>query len=94
MRQEENAFIFDFATSLACRPEPVDCLVSDFHGNQYDLTPLARVEGNWQVVDSRSSHSDLRYYINVCRPINPIGNSSCPGNAQILSVTPRCSLFS
>ncbi|XP_062610067.1 cation-independent mannose-6-phosphate receptor-like [Saccostrea cucullata] len=79
VRKEENSYYFDFKTSLACRPQPVDCLVQDQRGNQYDLSPLARAGSNWQVLDTRPHYSDLTYYINVCRPINTIAGSTCPG---------------
>ncbi|XP_056014073.1 cation-independent mannose-6-phosphate receptor-like [Ostrea edulis] len=79
VRKEENAYYFNFKTSLACRPQPVDCLVQDEKGNQYDLSPLARTGTNWQVLDTREDYSDLTYYINVCRPINAIRGSTCPG---------------
>lgn len=79
VRNEENAYYFDFKTSLACRPQPVDCQVQDEKGTQYDLSPLARSGTNWQVLDTRPGYSDLTYYINVCRPINSIAGSTCPG---------------
>lgn len=79
VRKEENAYYFDFKTSLACRPQPVDCRVQDEKGTQYDLSPLARSGTNWQVLDTRPGFSDLTYYINVCRPINSVAGSTCPG---------------
>lgn len=79
VRKEENAYYFDFKTSLACRPQPVDCQVQDEKGTQYDLSPLARSGTNWQVLDTRLGFSDLTYYINVCRPINSVAGSTCPG---------------
>ncbi|KAL5011151.1 hypothetical protein ScPMuIL_013456 [Solemya velum] len=69
-------YIFVFHTALACPPEPVDCLVQDRYGYQYDLTPLSRTTTNWQAIDVRPEHSDLRYFINVCRPLN---ENPCPG---------------
>ena len=88
VRKEENAYYFDFKTALACRPQPVDCQVQDDKGNQYDLSPLARAGTNWQVLDSRADYSDLTYYINVCRPINTIAGSTCPGKA-FMCVSPE-----
>ena len=57
-----------------------DCVCSqDDKGQQYDLTPLAKLTGNWVVVDTRDGHSDIHYHINVCRPVNPTDDFVCPG---------------
>ncbi|XP_070567815.1 cation-independent mannose-6-phosphate receptor-like [Ptychodera flava] len=81
VRKEENRYLFDFETSLACLPESVDCLVSDMQGNQYDLSPLVRENDNWEAVDTRVGYDHLQYHINVCRPLNIPANGeySCPG---------------
>ena len=79
VRKDGTTYIFNFETSLACLPKTVDCLVSDKLGNQYDLNPLAKTGTNWMAVDTRLHHSDLKYFINVCRPLNLIAGSSCPG---------------
>ncbi|CAL1527175.1 unnamed protein product [Lymnaea stagnalis] len=72
---------FHVKTALACAPQPVSCVVQDALGRQYDLTPLAREVGNWVVIDSRPNHGDLRYHINVCRPVNPTAGMTCAGGA-------------
>ncbi|XP_038048004.1 cation-independent mannose-6-phosphate receptor-like [Patiria miniata] len=79
-RQEGNTYIFNFETPLACLPESVDCLVSDDKGNQYDLSSLAKDDGNWEAVDTRPKMT-MSYYINVCRPVNSLGTDTqfCPG---------------
>ncbi|OWF52457.1 cation-independent mannose-6-phosphate receptor-like [Mizuhopecten yessoensis] len=76
---EGYKYIFTFETSLACKPDPIDCLAEDIHGNRFDLSPLARGAGdtNWQVTDTHSDHKNT-YHINVCRPINTAG-TSCQG---------------
>ncbi|XP_072178244.1 cation-independent mannose-6-phosphate receptor-like [Diadema setosum] len=81
VRQEGERFIFQVETPLACLPESVDCLVSDAHGNQYDLSPLAKDTGNWEAVDTRPGFDTLSYHINICRPVNKGDTtaSSCPG---------------
>ncbi|XP_078698219.1 cation-independent mannose-6-phosphate receptor-like isoform X2 [Branchiostoma floridae x Branchiostoma belcheri] len=83
LRQEGLAFLFEFATSLACPPAPVDCLVTDTAGNLYDLTPLSRTDRNWEPLNPESTpgHKDERYHINVCRPLVVTDNMdySCPG---------------
>ena len=70
---------FTMETALACPPEPVACTLTDQEGREYDLSRLSRTEGNWEVVDPRSEHRDLTYYINVCHTLNPVPGSSCPG---------------
>ncbi|XP_077977392.1 cation-independent mannose-6-phosphate receptor-like [Glandiceps talaboti] len=83
VRTEDNTYFFEFETALACSPEAVDCLVSDMHGNQYDLSPLARDTGNWEAVDTRDGYGHLRYHINVCKQLNVADNEdyTCPGGA-------------
>ena len=77
-RIEEDKYYFKFPTALACKPQFVDCVTQDSKGNQYDLSALARIH-DWMVPDPRPGHSDLSYHINVCRPINTVTGSSCPG---------------
>ncbi|XP_064627541.1 cation-independent mannose-6-phosphate receptor-like [Lineus longissimus] len=79
LKKEGTTYLFQFDTSLACAPQAVDCIVSDQYGYQYDLSTLSKVDSSWMVPDSRSGHSDLQYYINVCRPINSIPGTNCPG---------------
>ncbi|XP_012940789.1 cation-independent mannose-6-phosphate receptor [Aplysia californica] len=78
---DQISTVFRVETALACASKPVDCVVQDREGRQYDLTPLARSTGNWVVIDTRSTHKDLRYHINVCRPVNPTAEMTCPGGA-------------
>ena len=70
---------FRINTALACAPKPVSCVVQDSKGQQFDLSSLARKDDNWIVIDTRETHSDLRYHINVCRPVNPTKSMTCPG---------------
>lgn len=79
VRQDGQSYHFSFETPLACPPQPVDCVVQDDHGNQYDLSRLTRVGSNWSVVDDRLGHKDLTYYINVCAPVGGGGVDSCKG---------------
>ncbi|BFZ10294.1 hypothetical protein BsWGS_13333 [Bradybaena similaris] len=72
---------FKVSTALACPPQPVSCVTHDAQGRQFDLTALARDTGNWVVIDTRPTHKDLSYHINVCRPVNPTPDVSCPGGA-------------
>ncbi|GFR62204.1 cation-independent mannose-6-phosphate receptor-like protein, partial [Elysia marginata] len=72
---------FRIQTALACAPKPVSCVVEDSKGQRFDLSSLARKDDNWVVIDTRGTHSDLRYHINVCRPVNPTKDMTCPGGA-------------
>ena len=79
VRRDDKTYLFDVETPLVCKPAPVDCVVTDSQGNEYDLSPLAKHDGNWNVIDS--ARTNIQYFINVCRPIN-VGTgaeSNCPG---------------
>ena len=67
-------YTFQFKTALACTPHPVDCVLQDQKGGQYDLTPLALPNTNWE-----TTVAGTKYIINVCRPVNKRGNVSCAG---------------
>ncbi len=70
VRKDDNTYLFDVETPLACQPNSVDCVVTDNIGNEYDLSALSIMERNWIISDTRTERSDLQYIINVCRPIN------------------------
>uniref|UniRef100_A0A673C0F7 Insulin-like growth factor 2 receptor n=1 Tax=Sphaeramia orbicularis TaxID=375764 RepID=A0A673C0F7_9TELE len=69
--------LFEFSTALACIPAPVSCQISDSHGNEYDLSHLARNEDDtpWIPIDTDGVKS-RRFYINVCRPLPSL--QDCP----------------
>nr|CAB3255509.1 cation-independent mannose-6-phosphate receptor [Phallusia mammillata] len=69
-----NYVLFDFQTSLACQPHPVDCLVTDDFGNQFDLTPLSESIKPWTFVDDHHRS----FYLSVCRPLPPV--DGCTGS--------------
>ncbi|XP_041350855.1 cation-independent mannose-6-phosphate receptor-like [Gigantopelta aegis] len=80
VQQEEQTYMLKIATPLACPAQAIDCTVIDAKGQQYDLSPLARTDSNWEVPDSRDTHKNLKYLINVCRPVvQTASNTSCPG---------------
>uniref|UniRef100_A0A6Q2XKG2 Insulin-like growth factor 2 receptor n=1 Tax=Esox lucius TaxID=8010 RepID=A0A6Q2XKG2_ESOLU len=70
---------FEFSTTLACRPAPVDCRVTDAHGNQYDLSRLSRdsEDSPWEAIDPSKSAKKRSFYLNVCEPLPPV--KECPG---------------
>ncbi|KAK2501049.1 hypothetical protein MC885_011037 [Smutsia gigantea] len=78
-QEEDNStYNFRWYTSYACPEEPLECVVTDPSTlEQYDLSRLAKAEGsrggNWYAIDNAGEHSTWRkYYINVCRPLNPV----------------------
>ncbi|KJE92774.1 hypothetical protein, variant 2 [Capsaspora owczarzaki ATCC 30864] len=77
------SYLFDWATDAACGPADPDdntlqCSVTDpTNGNQFDLSPLTRTNGNWEAVDTRQG-AYFKYLINVCRPVNPVATGT-PG---------------
>ncbi|XP_048449409.1 cation-independent mannose-6-phosphate receptor-like, partial [Rhincodon typus] len=70
---------FEFYTALACFPAPVNCLVSDIAGNEYDLSDLARDKEPWVAVDATEDRSKRTFYLNVCKPLPSV--KGCPGGA-------------
>ncbi|XP_030627174.1 cation-independent mannose-6-phosphate receptor [Chanos chanos] len=60
---------FEFSTSLACLPAPVDCQVTDSHGNEYDLSDLSLDVGSYVPVDTSDQAKTQKFFINVCKPI-------------------------
>ncbi|XP_045356158.1 cation-independent mannose-6-phosphate receptor [Leopardus geoffroyi] len=78
-QEEDNStYNFRWYTSYACPEEPLECVVTDPSTlEQYDLSSLAKSEGgrggNWYAMDNAGERSTWRkYYINVCRPLNPV----------------------
>nr|XP_045014516.1 cation-independent mannose-6-phosphate receptor [Jaculus jaculus] len=78
-QEEDNStYNFRWYTSYACPEEPLECVVTDPSTmEQYDLTSLVKSEGgrggNWYAMDNSREHVTWRkYYINVCRPLNPV----------------------
>ncbi|XP_070781683.1 cation-independent mannose-6-phosphate receptor [Enoplosus armatus] len=69
--------LFEFSTALACVPAPVDCRISDSHGNEYDLSHLTRDgdDSPWIAIDTDVVKS-RSFYINVCKPLPPM--KECP----------------
>ncbi|XP_022416368.1 cation-independent mannose-6-phosphate receptor [Delphinapterus leucas] len=78
-QEEDNStYNFRWYSSYACPAEPLECVVTDPSTmEQYDLSRLAKSKGghggNWYALDNAGAHSTWRkYYINVCRPLNPV----------------------
>uniref|UniRef100_A0A673XB01 Insulin-like growth factor 2 receptor n=1 Tax=Salmo trutta TaxID=8032 RepID=A0A673XB01_SALTR len=69
---------FEFSTALACIPAPVDCRVTDSHGNVYDLSHLSRdsEDSPWVAIDTSEQAKKRRFFINVCKPLPPV--QGCP----------------
>lgn len=85
VRSEGTNYYFDVETPLACEPTAVDCVVTDNQGNEYDLSALAKIDGNWNVMETTGGRETLQYFINVCRPIN-VGTGTekdCPGKCCV-----------
>lgn len=85
--QVEDAYTYNFRwyTSYACPERPHECLVTDpITLQQYDLSSLSRssTSRNWQAMDlTHDTGSRKNYYINVCRPINPV--QGCDRHASV-----------
>lgn len=82
--EDDYTYNFRWYTSYACPERPHECLVTDPKTlQQYDLSSLSRssASGNWQEMDLNDPASRKKYYINVCRPINPV--QGCDRHASV-----------
>lgn len=75
-------YFVNWYTELACERR-INCFV-DAWDRRIDLSPLIRTTDNYKVVNPRSPNDT--FYLNVCRPLNPISGINCqPGTAGCLS---------
>ncbi|XP_028253968.1 cation-independent mannose-6-phosphate receptor [Parambassis ranga] len=83
--QTEDNYTYNFRwyTAYACPERPHECLVTDPKTlDQYDLSSLSRSSGtNWQVMDLSDTTNLNKYYINICRPLNPV--PGCDHDASV-----------
>ncbi|XP_069028432.1 cation-independent mannose-6-phosphate receptor [Embiotoca jacksoni] len=84
--QVEDKYTYNFRwyTSYACPERPHECLVTDPDSlDQYDLSSLTRPSSatNWEVMDLSDTVDRKKYYINICRPINPV--PGCDRDASV-----------
>uniref|UniRef100_A0A3Q1JC88 Uncharacterized protein n=1 Tax=Anabas testudineus TaxID=64144 RepID=A0A3Q1JC88_ANATE len=82
--EDQYTYNFHWYTSYACPERPHECLVTNPDTlEQYDLSSLSRATSsrNWQVMDLSDSANRKMYYINVCRPINPV--TGCDHQASV-----------
>ncbi|XP_038598480.1 LOW QUALITY PROTEIN: cation-independent mannose-6-phosphate receptor [Tachyglossus aculeatus] len=91
-QEEDNStYNFRWFTSYACPEEPVECMVTNPSTlEQYDLSSLSKSEAsggsNWYALDKPEEPSRWKkYYINVCRPLNPV--PGCDRNASACQMT-------
>ena len=63
---DDCSISFFIAAAAVCEVPSVDCTVADeTRGLQYDLSPLERQEGNWEIPGPNRS----LYILNVCRSL-------------------------
>ncbi|KAK5852634.1 hypothetical protein PBY51_006486 [Eleginops maclovinus] len=84
--QVEDKYTYNFRwyTSYACPERPHECLVTDpVTLEQYELSSLSRSTSmkNWQTMDLSDAVNLKKYYINICRPINPV--MGCDRHASV-----------
>lgn len=82
---DDCTYYFSWHTNLVCDKQ-VPCSVAN--GSQLiDLSPLIKMSENHVAQPlSFSSDSGASFYINICRPLNPIPGSLCPPEASICRV--------
>ncbi|XP_051868030.1 cation-independent mannose-6-phosphate receptor [Pristis pectinata] len=83
--EDEHTYNFKWYTEYACPEVPLECIVTDPHTKQqYDLSSLSKFEesdeSNWFAMDTSTSDRK-KYYINVCRPLNPV--QGCDRHAAV-----------
>lgn len=78
---DKCTYFVNWYTSAACERR-IDCFV-DTWSSRLDLSPLIRSTGNYEIINP-SKHKE-KFYLNVCRPLNPITGFHCqPGSAACL----------
>uniref|UniRef100_A0A8D2Q893 Insulin like growth factor 2 receptor n=1 Tax=Varanus komodoensis TaxID=61221 RepID=A0A8D2Q893_VARKO len=87
--QAEDNFTYNFKwyTKYACPEIPTECVVTDPQTlEQYDLSSLSgdRKE-NWFAMDTSEPEALKKYYISICRPLNPI--PGCNMRASVCEMT-------
>lgn len=67
----------------------MECSASDGNGHVFDLSPLIKADGHHMAITTASNggEPDATYYINVCRPLNPIDSTLCPPLSSACAVT-------
>nr|XP_053644748.1 cation-independent mannose-6-phosphate receptor-like isoform X1 [Cherax quadricarinatus] len=74
----ESTTIFSLKTFAVCAPKPPECVVEDDDGNVFDLRPLYKSQGNWEVLDTRRENKNDMYHINICGEVNEGTFYHCP----------------
>lgn len=79
MSQNDTVVSFGTRTSAVCPPSSNPrCVLEDQFGNVFDLRPLHRQQGNWEVLRTTSDDQEILYYLNICGPVNPGRRYTCP----------------
>ncbi|MGH0163075.1 UNVERIFIED_CONTAM: hypothetical protein FKN15_044134 [Acipenser sinensis] len=84
--EDNYTYNFKWYTRYACPETPLECMVTDEKTmQQYDLSSLSKSEddsgNNWESMDMSHADNLKKYYINVCRPLNPV--SGCDRYASV-----------
>ena len=65
--------------------QPLTCS-ADTTTEHYDLSSLVLSEGYHSAITAPDVGGDASYYINLCRPLNPIPDTKCPPQAAVCKV--------
>ena len=62
--------------------------MDDGDGHMLDLSALIKSDGYHLAISDANNKeaNDEAYYINVCRPLNPIDSTMCPPQATVCSI--------
>lgn len=68
MGENNNIINFSALTSSICTPEEHECVLKDRKGQVFDLRPLHKEKGNWEVLDNRMEFrvSDNHSFLITC----------------------------
>ena len=88
--KESLTYTFKVQTILVCLPQPVKCQLTNAQNEVFDLSPLAD-KPYWVTTDTRQEHSDLKYYLSVCKPLGKVPfYANCSGmTKKILYIIPQ-----
>lgn len=75
---ESCTYFFNWHTEVACERR-IDCFV-DTWDQRFDLTPLIKVHDNYALVNPHQQKQT--FYINVCRPLNPMVGLNCQAGSS------------
>ncbi|MEE6475517.1 hypothetical protein FKM82_010780, partial [Ascaphus truei] len=79
--EQTCTWYFSWHTGLVCE-QKAKCSVLN-NTSLIDLSPLIQHTGYYQALDDSAEEDSPDFYINICQPLNPIVDVSCPPGAAV-----------